>query len=113
MAVATMQGRPHLRKGDMVEVTGGKFSGRRGKVLRVSPRDARAIVEGVNIVKRHVKPSRKTPQGGVVSKEAPIPVARLMIVCSRCGEASRAGHRYLEDGTKVRYCKRCKEQMDK
>ncbi|MBM3469569.1 MAG: 50S ribosomal protein L24 [Armatimonadetes bacterium] len=113
MATATVHARLHLRKGDMVEVTGGKFSGKRGKVLRVAPRDARAIVEGVNIVKRHVKPSRKTPQGGIVPKEAPIPVARLMIVCSRCGEASRAGHRYLGDGTKVRYCKRCKEQMDK
>ncbi len=113
MVVATVQRRLHLRKGDMVEVTGGKFSGKRGKVLRVVPSDARAIVEGVNIVKRHVKPSRKVPQGGIVPKEAPIPVARLMIVCSRCGEASRVGHRYLGDGTKVRYCKRCKEQMDK
>ncbi len=113
MAVATVQRRLHLRKGDMVEVTGGKFSGKRGKVLRVAPSDERAIVEGVNIVKRAVKPSRKVPQGGIVPKEAPIPVARLMIVCSRCGEASRVGHRYLGDGTKVRYCKRCKEQMDK
>jgi large subunit ribosomal protein L24 len=104
--------RLHLRKGDMVEVIGGKFTGKRGKVLRVLSADGRAVVEGVNLVKRHVKPSPKVPQGGIVEKEAPLPTARLMIVCARCGEAARTGRRLMGDGTKVRYCKACGEQME-
>jgi large subunit ribosomal protein L24 len=111
MAVAERV-RVHLRKGDTVEVIGGKFRGKRGKVLDVWRDDGRAIVEGVNTVKRHMKPNRKTPQGGIVEKEAPLPTARLMIVCAKCGEATRVGHRVLGDGTKVRYCKRCGEQFE-
>ncbi|MDR7482700.1 MAG: 50S ribosomal protein L24 [Armatimonadota bacterium] len=110
MAVQT---RLHVRKGDMVEVLGGKYRGKRGKVLRVLTDRAAAVVEGVNVIKRHVKPNRKVPQGGIVEKEAPLPVARLMVVCARCGEASRMGRRVLGDGTRARYCKRCGEQLDK
>lgn len=111
----TVMTRPrlHLRKGDMVEVIGGKFRGKRGKVLTVLAERGRAIVEGVNIIKRAVKPSRKVPQGGLIEKEAPLPAARLMVVCAKCGEAARIGHRILEDGTKVRYCKHCGEQLEK
>jgi len=105
--------RLHLKKGDMVEVIGGKFTGKRGKVLTVIPQDGRAIVQGVNIVKRAMKPSRKVPQGGIIEKEAPLPTARLMVVCAKCGEAVRIGHRFLGDGTKVRYCKHCGEQVEK
>lgn len=105
--------RLHLRKGDMVEVIGGKFRGKRGKVLTVLTERGRVIVEGVNLIKRAVKPSQKVPQGGLIEKEAPLPVARLMVVCAKCGEAARIGHRYLEDGTKVRYCKHCGEQLEK
>jgi large subunit ribosomal protein L24 len=105
--------RLHVRKGDTVEVIAGKFRGRRGKILRVFRDDARAIVEGVNLVKRHTKPNpAKGHQGGIVEKPAPLPVARLMVVCTKCGEASRIGHRLLGDGTKVRYCKHCGEQME-
>ena len=111
MTVATKP-RLHLRKGDMVEVIGGKYRGKRGKVLRVVPQAGRAIVQGVNIVKRHVNPSQKIPQGGAVEKEALLPTARLMIVCAKCGEAVRVGHRVLGDGSKVRYCKHCGEQME-
>ncbi len=114
--VTDVRPRLHLRKGDMVEVLGGKYRGKRGKVLEILPRarrGARAIVEGVNVVKRHVKPNRKVPQGGIVEKEAPLPTARLMVVCAKCGEAARVGRRFLGDGTKVRYCKRCGEQLEK
>nr|AKQ04768.1 50S ribosomal protein L24, large subunit ribosomal protein L24 [uncultured bacterium Rifle_16ft_4_minimus_7469] len=117
MAVMTERPRLHLRKGDTVEVIGGKYRGKRGKVLRVlrhARRGARAIVEGVNLVKRHTKPNPgKSQQGGIIEKPAPLPVARLMIVCARCGEAARVGHRFLDDGTKVRYCKHCSEQLEK
>jgi large subunit ribosomal protein L24 len=105
--------RVHLRKGDMVEVIGGRFRGKRGRVLHVLTADGRAIVEGVNVVKRHLKPTRKVPRGGIIEKEAPLPSSRLMVVCTRCGEAARLGHRFLGDGAKVRYCKRCGEQLEK
>ena len=111
MAVKTRP-RMHFRKGDTVEVIGGKNRGKRGKVLDVRPDERRAIVEGVNTIKRHTKPSRTSPQGGIVEREAPLPASRLMVVCGKCGEATRVGHRILDDGTKVRVCKRCNEQLD-
>ncbi|MBI3997562.1 MAG: 50S ribosomal protein L24 [Armatimonadetes bacterium] len=114
MAIVEARLRWHLRKGDMVEVIGGKFRGKRGKVLRVLTDEGRVIVERVNLVKHHMKPNiAKGQQGGIVEKEAPLPVARLMVVCTRCGEAARTGRRILDDGTKVRYCKRCGEQLEK
>src|SRR5262245_5240125 len=110
----TVKTRPrvHFRKGDTVEVIGGKNRGKRCKVLDVRRDEGRAIVEGVNTVKRHMKPSRTSPQGGIVEREAPLPASRLMVVCGKCGEATRVGHRILEDGTKVRVCKRCSEPLD-
>ncbi|MDR7419461.1 MAG: 50S ribosomal protein L24 [Armatimonadota bacterium] len=113
MAVVMARPRIHVRKGDMVEVIAGKFRGKRGRVLEVMAADGRAIVEGVNLVKRHVKPTQKTPQGGIIEKPAPLPAARLMVVCPKCGEAARLGHRFLGDGTKVRYCKHCGEPFEK
>jgi large subunit ribosomal protein L24 len=104
--------RIHVRKGDTVEIIGGKNRGKRGKVLHVRRDHGRAIVEGVNVVKRHMKPSRTRPQGGIVEREAALPAARLMVVCGKCGEATRVGHRILDDGTKVRVCKRCGEPLD-
>lgn len=109
MAVATVK--IHVRKGDTVEVVGGKYRGKRGKILRVIPDFGRIIVEGVNVVKRHAKPTQKMPQGGIVEKEAPIPSSKVMLVCTRCGEASRIGHDLMPDGTKVRVCRNCGEQM--
>lgn len=113
MTAVAVRVRAHLRKGDTVEVIAGRYRGKRGKVLELMPGTRRAIVEGVNLVKRHVKRTPKMPQGGIVSKEAPLPLARLMVVCPRCGEAARTGRRVLGDGTKVRYCKRCSEQLEK
>lgn len=114
MVVTADRQRLHLRKGDMVEVIGGKYRGKRGKVLRLFPERARAIVEGVAMVKRHTKPNpAKNQPGGIVEKPAALPVARLMLVCARCGEATRVGRRFLDDGTKVRYCKHCDEQLDR
>lgn len=113
MDMVTVRPRVHVKKGDTVEVIGGKFRGKRGKVLRVLRDDARAIVEGVNLMKRHTKPNPgKGHQGGIVEKASPLPAARLMVVCAKCGEAARVGHRFLGDGTKVRYCKHCGEQME-
>lgn len=109
MVVATLK--IHVRKGDTVEVVGGKYRGKRGKVLKVIPEVGRVIVEGVNVVKRHAKATQKMPQGGIVEKEAPVPSSKVMLVCTRCGEAARIGHDFMQDGTKVRVCRNCGEQM--
>jgi len=101
----------HVKKGDTVEVIAGKNRGKRGKVLRVFPKHHRIIVEGVNVVKRHAKPTPKLPQGGIVEKEAKIPAGKVMLVCAKCGEAVRFGHEHLPDGTKVRVCRNCGEQI--
>ena len=103
----------HVRRGDTVEVITGKYRGKRGKVLRVFPKHGRIIVEGVMVAKRHMKPTEKMPQGGIVEKEMPFVAGKAMLVCTRCGRAVRFGHRILEDGTKVRLCRHCGEIIDK
>ncbi|MDQ7829467.1 MAG: 50S ribosomal protein L24 [Armatimonadota bacterium] len=111
MATPVARRRVHVRRGDMVEVVGGRYRGKRGKVLKVFPDVGRIIVEGVNVVKRHAKPSPKHPQGGILEKEAPIPSSKVMLVCPRCGEAVRFGHTVTAEGVKVRVCRRCGEQI--
>lgn len=113
MAVAIERERIHVKKGDTVEVIAGRQRGKRGKVLKVAPKHGKVIVEGVNVVKRHSKPTQKLPQGGIVEKEASIYSSRVMLVCPKCGRAARVAHGYLADGTKVRICKRCGEQIEK
>ncbi|ACL68889.1 50S ribosomal protein L24 [Halothermothrix orenii] len=102
-----------VKKGDLVEVIAGKDRGKRGKVLRVIPREDRVIVEGINIVHRHMRPTPDMPQGGIVKNEAPIHISNVMLVCPNCDEKTRIGATYLEDGQKVRKCKKCDEVVDK
>ncbi len=101
----------HIRKEDQVVVIAGKDKGKIGRVLQVFPRRERAIVEGVNIVKRHMKP---TPfaEGGIVEKPAPIHISNLMVFCPKCSRGVRIGRKILEDGTKVRVCKKCGEIIE-
>ncbi|KYO63920.1 MULTISPECIES: 50S ribosomal protein L24 [Thermovenabulum] len=106
-------GKVHIKKGDTVVVISGKDKGKKGKVLRVFPKESRAIVEGVNMATKHKKPSPKFPQGGIIHQELPVYTSKLMIVCSKCGKPTRVGHTFLEDGTKVRVCKKCNEVIDK
>ncbi len=105
--------RIHVKKGDTVEVIGGKHRGKRGKVLKVFPKAGKLIIEGVNLVKRHAKPTQKLPQGGIVQKEGRVYSSKVMFVCPKCGRAARVGHGYLGDGTKVRICKHCGAQIEK
>ncbi|OLC29956.1 MAG: 50S ribosomal protein L24 [Armatimonadetes bacterium 13_1_40CM_64_14] len=112
MSVVTAREAIHVKKGDTVEVIAGQHRGKRGKVLQVQPKHGRVIVEGINIHKRHSKPTQKLPQGGIVEKEAPIFSSRVMLVCPKCSKAARVGHGYLSDGTKVRVCKRCGEHLE-
>lgn len=103
----------HVKKGDTVVILSGKDKGKKGKVLAVYPRERRVLVEGVNIVKRHIRATREMMQGGIVSKEAPVSSANVMVCCHKCSRPVRVGRRALEDGTTVRYCKTCGEAIDK
>ena len=97
----------HIRIDDTVEITTGDDRGVRGKVLRVDHQAGKIVVEGVNRVYKHVRRSQKNPQGGRLSKEMPIHVGNSMLVCPKCGQPSRTGVRYSDDGGKLRYCKKC------
>ncbi len=95
----------YLRKNDRVMVITGKDRGKAGKILSILP-NGRALVEGVNIVKRHTKPG-PTSRGGILEKEASVHISNLMLICPKCTETVRVGRKALEDGTKVRVCKKC------
>jgi len=100
--------RTHVKKNDQVLVTAGKDRGARGKVLRVFPGEGKAVVERINMMKRHTRPNpQKGIQGGILEREAPIAVSNLMVVCPSCGEPSRLGRKRLEQGGAVRVCKKC------
>ena len=101
-----------VRREDTVEVIAGKDKGKRGKVQRVFPKESRVVVEGANLMKRHVRPSPTVRQAGIVQREAPFHVSNVMIVCSHCNRAVRTGHKFLEDGKKVRVCRSCQEVID-
>ncbi|KUK13579.1 MAG: 50S ribosomal protein L24 [Synergistetes bacterium] len=102
----------HVKKGDKVIVLSGKDKGKEGKVLKVFPKDNKVLVEGINIVKKHLRPTQKTPQGGIVPQEAPIYACKVMVICPACAKPTRVGHAFLEDGRKVRVCKKCGEVID-
>jgi len=108
-----MKPKVHVRKGDTVAVITGKDAGKKGKVLSVDPAKGRIVVEGVNIVKRHTKPTRTNPQGGIMEREAPLDSSNVMIYCSRCKRPVRINKKLLADGKKVRVCNKCGEEFDK
>lgn len=110
--MATPRQKIHVRKGDIVMVISGKDAGTKGKVLEVIPRTGRVVVEKVNIVKKHARPSQKLPQGGIQKKEAPIASSNVMLYCDKCNTATRIGHTEIE-GKNVRICKHCGEVQDK
>lgn len=103
----------HVKKGDTVMVMSGKDAGKKGKVQQVFPAKGRVTVEGVNIVKRHTRPTQKVMQGGIIEKAAPIHASNVMIWCDRCKAPRRIGHKHLNDGTKSRVCVKCGESFDK
>lgn len=106
----------HVHKNDTVMVVAGNSVGKQGKVLKVFPEKSRLIIENVNIMKRHSRPSQKNPQGGIVQKEAPIHVSNVMVVCPKCGKTTRVGQATVTDPTsnkqkKMRVCKHCAEMF--
>jgi large subunit ribosomal protein L24 len=100
-----------LKKNDRVMVTSGKDKGKIGKILKISSDRTRVVVEKVNMIKRHTRPSRKG-KGGIVEKEAPIHISNVSIICGKCAEVSRVGKKVLEDGSSVRICRKCGELLD-
>jgi large subunit ribosomal protein L24 len=99
----------HVHKDDLVEVISGNDAqkGKARKVLRVLPDENKVVVEGVRRVYKHVKPNRRNPQGGRLSKEMPISAANVLLFCPTCRRGVRIGRRYLDNGSKERYCKKC------
>lgn len=103
----------HIRRNDTVAVIAGKERGKRGKVLRVFPDRNRVIVEKVNFIKRHQRPTQKVRRGGIIEREGPIHASNVMLVCGKCNRPTRTGLQALADGRKVRVCRRCGEIVDK
>ena len=101
-----------LKKGDTVIVLTGKDAGRKGKILKVTPDKGKVIVEGVNRVRKHQKPTRALPQGGILRIEAAIDASNVMLVCSKCDRPTRIGMKVLANGDKVRCCKKCGEVLE-
>ncbi|MSQ14734.1 MAG: 50S ribosomal protein L24 [Dehalococcoidia bacterium] len=101
-----------IRKNDIVMVLAGKDRGRQGKVKEVLPSAGRVLIEGINIVKRHSKPRSAMQQGGILEIEASIHLSNVSFICNTCGKSTRIGFKTLDNGTKVRFCKKCREVVD-
>ncbi len=99
-----------IHKGDTVVVLQGKDKGKKAEVVRAIPDRDRVVLEGVNVAKRHAKPTRATMQGGVIDKFMPVHVSSVALVCKSCDKPTRVGHR-IEDGEKVRVCKKCGAEL--
>ncbi len=101
----------NIKKGDKVKVISGKDKGKEGVILRSLPSQQRVVVEGVAMVKKAMRPTQQNPQGGIITKEAPIHVSNVMLVCPKCNAATRVAIK-REDGKKVRICKKCGAQIE-
>jgi large subunit ribosomal protein L24 len=102
----------HVRRGDTVAVIAGRERGKRGKVLRVLG-SGRVVVEKINMMKKHQRPTQKLRQGGIIEREGALAISNVLLVCGRCDKPGRTGIQILGDGRKVRVCKRCGEPVDK
>ena len=105
-----MYSKLNLKKGDTVVVLSGKDKGKQGKIIQAFPKKNQLIVEDVNKVKRHTKPSLKAPQGGIIQKEMPLDACKLMLICPACNKPTRIAHKII-DGKNLRVCKKCGESI--
>jgi large subunit ribosomal protein L24 len=108
-----MANRCYIKKDDKVKVLAGKDKGKIGKILNVNRKKGRVLVEKINMVKRHSKPSAQSKQGGIIEKEMPIQWSNVMVMCNKCVTPARVKMQRLEDGKKIRICVKCGEAMDK
>lgn len=98
-----------IKKNDTVKILTGKDKGKTGKILTVFPKTGKALVQGLNLVKKHTRRTKEDQQGGIIQKESPLHVSNLKVMCQKCGKPTRVGFSRLSDGTKTRICKKCKE----
>ena len=101
-----------IKKGDMVQIIAGKDKGKSGKIIAINHKKGVVYVEGLNMITKHTKPSMANQQGGIIHTEGPIDASNVMRICSKCGKPARTGVTVLADGSKVRYCKKCKETFN-
>jgi large subunit ribosomal protein L24 len=106
-----MQTKLHIKKGDIVIINAGDFRGQQGRILEVNRDKNKAIVEGINLISKHIKPNAKHPQGGVVKNEAPIHISNLMPIDPKSGKATRVGRKLNEESKLVRYAKKSGEEI--
>ena len=106
-----MMNKVHVKTGDTVVVLSGKDKGKKGKVLAVSPKEGKVIVEKINIVSKHIKPRRMGEPGGIIKAEGAMYASKVQIICPRCKKPTRVGHKIYEDGTKSRICVKCGEAL--
>ena len=100
-----------IRKGDTVSIIAGKDKGKKGKILRVEPRKNCVIVEGVNLVKKHTKPTKDNPKGGIIQKEAPVHLSNVMVICPSCTKTTRIGRVVTKEKAKSRVCLNCGAEL--
>jgi large subunit ribosomal protein L24 len=103
----------HVKKDDRVVVISGKDKGKKGKVLIAQPAKGRVIIEKVNMLTKHTRPKKQGDTGGIIHQEGPIDASNVMLVCGKCGKATRIAYKILKDGSKARVCKKCGETFDK
>lgn len=101
-----------IHRNDTIEVIAGKDKGKKGTIRHAYPLKNHVIAEGINMIKRHTKAQGRTRQAGIISKEAPIHISNIMLICSKCNKPTRVGFKFLEKGEKVRVCKKCQEVID-
>lgn len=102
----------HVKTGDTVVVLSGKDKGKKGEVMHVMPDDRKVIVKGVSVASRHKKPRKQGETGGILQQETPIYASKVQLVCPKCGQNAKTGYKFLDNGTKVKYCKKCNEMID-
>jgi large subunit ribosomal protein L24 len=108
-----MQVKPKLHKNDVVTVISGKDRGKSGKILKIYPKKGSAVVEKINFVKRHSRPTQKMPKGGILEKEAPLALAKLKLICNKCNAVTKVSFKRIGDDEQyVRVCHKCKEMLD-
>jgi ribosomal protein L24, bacterial/organelle len=107
-----MAGNVNLKKGDEIVVLSGKDQGRRGKIQKVLPQAGAIIVEGLNLAKKHAKPTKTNPQGGVIDKALPLRISKVMVICSGCNQPTRFRKERGVDGKVVRVCRSCGKALD-
>src|SRR6185503_18961747 len=103
----------HVHREDTVVVLAGKDRGKKGRGIRLFTKTEKALVEKINMVKRHTRPNQELPQGGIVEKESPVHISNLQVICSKCGKATRIARKILAAGKSARVCKKCGEILDK